>query len=223
MTREEFDLPLLIGGATTSQVHTAVKIAPHYAQTVYVPDASRSVTVVSKLLSDERGSYTDDVIAKYQQIRERHEGRKKQIRFHPLPEARRNKVRMDWPRYSPPVPQLVGIKSLIGIPCKERSANAWSPFFKAWELSGRYPQLLEDAKVGKEATDLHRNALALLERCVDEKLLEARGSLDFFPANSVEDDDIEVYTDESRSRFCSPSQPQTADPETAGPAQSLAE
>ncbi len=201
MTREGFDLPLLIGGATTSQVHTAVKIAPNYSHTVYVPDASRSVSVVSKLLSDERGRYTDEVNTKYQQIRERHEGRKKQIRFHPLQEARRNKVRIEWDSCSPPVPQLVGIKRFDRYSLKELIQHIdWSPFFKVWELSGRYPQILEDERVGKEATELHQNAQSLLQRIVDEELLEARGVIGFFPANSVEDDDIEVYTDESRSQ-----------------------
>ncbi|MCZ6484443.1 MAG: methionine synthase [Acidobacteria bacterium] len=201
MTREGFDLPLLIGGATTSQVHTAVKIAPNYSQTVYVPDASRSVSVVSKLLGDERGRYTKEVNAKYRQIRERHEERKKQIRFHPLEKARRNKIRIEWASYSPPVPQLVGIKRFDRYSLKELIQYIdWSPFFKVWELSGRYPQILEDERVGKEATELHQNAQSLLQRIVDEELLEARGVIGFFPANSVEDDDIEVYTDESRSQ-----------------------
>ena len=202
MKREGFEIPLLIGGATTSQVHTAVKIAPNYSKTVYVPDASRSVTVVSSLLSEElRSEYAKEVHARYQQIRERHEGRKKQIRFHPLPEARRNKIRIDWASYSPPLPRLVGIKTFDRYSLPELIHYIdWSPFFKVWELSGRFPQLLEDERVGEEATQLHQDAQSLLQRIVDEELLEASATIGLFPANTVGDDDIEVYTDESRSK-----------------------
>ena len=202
MTREGFDIPLLIGGATTSQVHTAVKIAPHYSNPViYVPDASRGVSVVSSLLSDQKGSYTEEVRSRYQQIREKHEAKRKQIRFHSLQESRRNRVRIEWESYSPPIPQTLGIRALSHYPLKELIPHIdWTPFFQVWELPGRFPQILEDKKVGEEARDLHQNAQLLLQRIVNEELLEASAVLGLFPANSVGDDDIEVYSDESRSQ-----------------------
>lgn len=202
MKREGFDIPLLIGGATTSQVHTAVKIAPHYGSpVVYVADASRSVSVVSSLLSDDRASYTEEVRARYQQIREKHEEKRKQIRFHSLQEARKNKVRIEWETYSPPIPQFLGIKALNHYPLQELLQYIdWSPFFKVWELPGRFPQILKDERVGEEARQLHQNAQLLLQRIVDAELLEADAAVGLFPANSVGDDDIEVYSDESRSQ-----------------------
>jgi 5-methyltetrahydrofolate--homocysteine methyltransferase len=201
MKREGLDTPLLIGGATTSQVHTAVKIAPHYdSPVVYVPDASRSVSVVSSLLSDEKASYAEEVRLRYQQIRGKHEDKRKQIRFHSLTQARKNRVRIEWEGYSPPVPQFQGIKALNHYPLKELIPYIdWSPFFKVWELPGRFPQILEDKKVGEEARQLLQNAERLLQRIVDEELLEAGAVLGLFPANSVGEDDIEVYGDESRS------------------------
>ena len=202
MTREGLDIPLLIGGATTSQVHTAVKIAPHYSNpVVYVPDASRGVSVVSSLLSDQKGSYTEEVRSRYQQIREKHEAKRKQIRFHSIQESRRNRVRIEWGSYSPPIPQTLGIRALSHYPLKELIPHIdWTPFFQVWELPGRFPQILEDKKVGEEARDLHQNAQLLLQRIVNEELLEASAVLGLFPANSVGDDDIEVYSDESRSQ-----------------------
>jgi len=202
MKREGFDIPLLIGGATTSQVHTAVKIAPHYSSPViYVPDASRGVSVVSSLLSDQKGSYTKEVRAGYQQIREKHEAKRKQIRFHSLQEACKNRVRIEWESYSPPIPQFLGIRALNHYPLQELIKHIdWTPFFQVWELPGRFPQILEDKKVGEEARELHQNAQLLLQRIVDEELLEAGAVLGLFPANSVGDDDIEVYSDESRSQ-----------------------
>jgi 5-methyltetrahydrofolate--homocysteine methyltransferase len=202
MKREGLDTPLLIGGATTSQVHTAVKIAPHTSgPVVYVPDASRSVSVVSSLLSDEKASYAEEVRLRYHQIREKHEDSRQQIRFYSLEEARKNKVRIEWESYSPPVPQFQGIKALNHYPLQELIPFIdWSPFFKVWEPPGRFPQILEDKKVGEEARLLHQNAERLLQRIVDEELLEASAALGLFPANSVGDDDIEVYSDESRSQ-----------------------
>ena len=202
MKREGLDIPLLIGGATTSQVHTAVKIAPHTSSpVVYVPDASRGVSVVSSLLSDQKGSYTEEVHARYQQIRQKHEAKRKQIRFHSLQEARKNRVRIEWESYSPPIPQSPGIRALNHYPLKELIQHIdWTPFFQVWELPGRFPQILEDKKVGEEARELHQNAQLLLQRIVDEELMEAAAVLGLFPANSVGDDDIEVYSDESRSQ-----------------------
>jgi 5-methyltetrahydrofolate--homocysteine methyltransferase len=201
MKREGLDLPLLIGGATTSQVHTAVKIAPHYDRTVYVPDASRGVAVVSRLLGDQREEYLREVRDQYRDISQKHQGRKEKIRFLSLAAARSNKIPIQWEDYTPPVPQLVGTQGFEEYPLEELIDYIdWSPFFKVWELSGRFPQILEDAKVGDQATELHQDARRLLQRIVDENLLRARASIGLFRANSVGDDDIEVYTDESRSQ-----------------------
>ena len=201
MKREGFDLPLLIGGATTSQIHTAVKIAPNYDRVVYVPDASRGVAVVTRLLGDEREKYLREVRDQYRDLSEKHKVRKEQIRFLPLAKARSNKVPIKWEGYTPPVPQLVGTKTFEEYPLEELIDYIdWAPFFKVWELAGRFPQILEDERVGKEATQLHQDAQRLLERIVDEDLLRAHASIGLFPANSVGDDDIEIYTDESRSQ-----------------------
>ncbi|TMR69057.1 vitamin B12 dependent-methionine synthase activation domain-containing protein, partial [Streptococcus pseudopneumoniae] len=168
---------------------------------VYVPDASRSVSVVSSLLSDEKAPYAEEVRLRYQQIREKHEDKRKQIRFHSLTQARKNRVRIEWEGYSSPVPQFQGIKALNHYPLAELIPYIdWSPFFKVWELPGRFPQILEDKKVGEEARQLHENAERFLQRIVEEELLEAAAVLGLFPANSVGDDDIEVYSDESRSQ-----------------------
>ena len=199
MKREGLDLPLLIGGATTSQVHTAVKIAPNYDRVVYVPDASRSVAVVSRLLGDKREKYAQEVRAQYHEISEKHQARKEQIRLIPLAEARSNKVPIEWEGYTPPVPQLLGTRAFQEYPLEELIEYIdWSPFFKVWELSGRFPQILGDEKVGEQATELYQNARALLKRIVNERLLGAAASIGIFPANSVGDDDIELYTDEAR-------------------------
>ena len=201
MKREGFDLPLLIGGATTSQVHTAVKIAPNYDQVVYVPDASRGVAVVSSLLGDQKEEYAQEIRDRYREIGEKHQGRKEQIRFLPLAQARDNRVPIEWEGYTPPVPQLAGTRIFEEYPLEELIDYIdWSPFFKAWELSGRFPQILDDEKVGEQATQLHDNAQDLLQRIVSEKLLEASASIGLFPANSTQDDDIEIYADESRSQ-----------------------
>ena len=192
MKREGLDIPLLIGGATTSQVHTAVKIAPHYSSPViYVPDASRGVSVVSSLLSDQKETYTEEVRARYQQIREKHEAKRKQIRFHSLQESRQNRVRIEWESYSPPIPQSPGIRALNHYPLKELIRHIdWTPFFQVWELPGRFPQILEDKKVGEEARDLYQNAQLLLQRIVDEELLEASAELGLCPADCVRENDL---------------------------------
>jgi 5-methyltetrahydrofolate--homocysteine methyltransferase len=159
------------------------------------------VSVVSSLLSDQKETYTEEVRARYQQIREKHEAKRKQIRFHSLQESRQNRVRIEWESYSPPIPQFLGIRALNHYSLKELIRHIdWTPFFQVWELPGRFPQILEDKKVGEEARDLYQNAQLLLQRIVDEDLLEASAVLGLFPANSVGDDDIEVYSDESRSK-----------------------
>ncbi len=182
MQREGFTIPLLIGGATTSRVHTAVKIAPNYAgPTVWVKDASRAVGVVSNLLSaEQREVYL-------RRLREEYE------------EVRRRKTSIDWRSYTPPVPRLLGVRAFDDYPLQELVRYIdWSPFFHAWELSGRYPDIFQDPQLGAEAKRLYDDAQRWLRRLIHERRLAARAVFGLFPANSVGDDDIEIYTDATR-------------------------
>jgi 5-methyltetrahydrofolate--homocysteine methyltransferase len=202
MQREGFHAPLLIGGATTSRVHTAVKIAPQYhGPTVHVLDASRSVGVVGALLSAERREpFADDVRAAYARLREEHEHRRERAPAVALEEARRRKHAADWPRYAPPRPRCAGETAFDSYPLEELARYVdWTPFFQVWELKGRYPAILDDPVVGEQARNLFRDAEALLDRIVRERLLSARGVVGLLPASTVVDDDVEVYTDEKRS------------------------
>ncbi|MBY0577896.1 MAG: methionine synthase [Burkholderiales bacterium] len=203
MEREGFTIPLLIGGATTSRVHTAVKIEPGYSgTTVYVTDASRAVGVCSNLLSDAlKDEYVAGIKADYEKVRQLHKGKKGQGPHHPLQEARRHGLKTDWEHYVPPVPACIGLKVLKDYPLEEIARCIdWTPFFQTWELAGRYPKILEDEVVGEEARKLFNDAKAMLGKIVSEKWLTANAVFGLFPANSVEGgDDIEIYTDESRS------------------------
>jgi 5-methyltetrahydrofolate--homocysteine methyltransferase len=196
MTREGFDLPLLIGGATTSKIHTAVKIEPNYSRgpVVHVVDASRAVGVVSKLLSDNsRESFAAEVAGEYAALREKHAGRRAVKRLRSLEEARRNRYPVDWTDYSPPAPVLLGRKIFDDYNLAEISRYIdWTPFFKTWDLSGRYPAILDDKVVGETARALFRDAQALLECMISEKWLTAKAVVGLYPANSV-GDDIELY------------------------------
>ena len=199
MQREGFTIPLLIGGATTSRVHTAVKIAPNYSGlTVYVPDASRAVGVCQSLLSAElRDGYASSVRADYERIRIQHQGKKGQALV-PLPRARANAFRTDWNACVPPAPKLLGRKLFRSYELAEIAGYIdWSPFFQTWDLAGSYPKILGDAEVGKVARSLLADARAMLERLIAEKWLTANGVIALLPAASV-GDDIEIYTDESR-------------------------
>ncbi len=199
MERQGFDIPLMIGGATTSRAHTAVKIEQNYhAPTVYVADASRSVGVVSALLSEgQKEGFVSDLKAEYAQVRERHKGRKAQVKQHNLADARRNKF--DSSQHEPVKPSFLGTQVIDSLDLKVLVPYIdWSPFFQTWELSGKYPAILQDEIVGKEATKLFADAKQMLQQIVDEKWLTAKAVIGFFPANSV-DDDIELYRDESRS------------------------
>ncbi len=203
MQREGFTIPLLIGGATTSRVHTAVKIAPHYqGTTVWVKDASRGVGVASNLLSDElRGEFIAKTQSEYAEVRARHAGKKSNVRMLPLAEARNNKTKIDWSAYTPPVPTFTGIKVFDNYPLAELADYIdWTPFFQTWELSGRYPDILKDPVVGDAATKLYADAQEMLQRILQEKLLRARAVIGLFPANSAAHDDIHVYTDDSRTQ-----------------------
>jgi 5-methyltetrahydrofolate--homocysteine methyltransferase len=200
MERLEIRLPLLIGGATTSRAHTAVKIAPNYSgPVVYVPDASRSVPAVQGLLSDSRDAYVAQVRADYEKIRAQHAQKAGPGPLHPIAEARRLGLQSDWRGYSPPRPHASGVTALRRYPLAELVEYIdWSPFFQAWELSGPYPRILQDAVVGAEARKLLAEAQEMLERIVREGWIEANGVFALHPAAQVGADDIEIYADEAR-------------------------
>lgn len=204
MQRLGFTIPLLIGGATTSRTHTAVKIEPKYkGPVVHVLDASRAVGVVSNLLSEQgdvSSNFILDVRAENNRIREQRVGREQVKQFLPIAEARKNKWTMDWSTYTPPVPEKIGIQEKIPFPLEELVPYIdWTPFFSSWELAGKYPDILTDAVVGEEATKLFVEAKAMLKKIVDEKWLEARAVWGIFPANQGAEDDIIIYTDEERT------------------------
>ncbi len=203
MQREGFTIPLLIGGATTSRVHTAVKIAPHYeGPVVWVPDASRAVGVCSSLLSDDlRTDYIQGVKDEYEKVRTQHKNKKGPSKILPIQDARANAFKPDWSNYQPPQPELLGIRTLNNYPLEKIVPFIdWTPFFQAWELAGRYPAILEDKVVGETASNLFRDAQTMLEKIVTQKWLSANAVVGLFPANSV-GDDIEIYTDESRNNI----------------------
>jgi 5-methyltetrahydrofolate--homocysteine methyltransferase len=202
MQREGFTIPLLIGGATTSRIHTAVRIAPAYGgPTVHVPDASRGVGVVSSLLSrDRREPFAAEVRAAYARLREEHAGRRADARLVALAEARRNKLALAWDGYRPPQPAVQGVR-VLELPLEALLETVdWTPFFAAWELKGRYPDLLDDPLAGGAARRLWGDAQRLLSRLVAGRRLRATAVLGLFPANAVGDDDIEVYADGGRRR-----------------------
>ncbi len=199
MQREGFTLPLLIGGATTSRLHTALRIAPAYqGAVVHVNDASRAVGVVGRLLSDSlRDDFVAEVADDYHRLRQSREDGGRRSRQLELAQARSRRTRLEWPA-RPPEPVETGPKSFDDYPLEDLVGHIdWTPFFHAWELPGRYPDLLSDPRTGKAASDLFRDAERLLQRMVDEKLLTARGVVGFFPANS-RGDNIEIYRDAGR-------------------------
>ena len=200
MERRGFSIPLLIGGATTSRTHTAVKIEPAYRRgpTVYVLDASRAVGVVSNLLTETQNDFVSDTRAEYVKVRESF-GRGPVKPRATLAEARANRFRIDWSGYAPPKPSFLGVRAFTGYDLKELADHIdWTPFFSSWELTGRYPQILEDEIVGEAARDLHGDALAMLDRIIVEGWFEARGVVGFWPANAV-GDDLALYADETRT------------------------
>nr|WP_235938173.1 methionine synthase [Endobacterium cereale] len=202
MQRQGFDIPLLIGGATTSRVHTAVKIHPGYdkGQTVYVTDASRAVGVVSNLLSEDgRETYVADIRAEYAKVAAAHaRSEADKVRL-PLSRARENAQKVDWDAYTPVKPQFFGTKVFESYDLAELAKYIdWTPFFQTWELKGRYPAILEDEKQGEAARQLYADAQAMLKKIIDENWFRPRAVIGFWPANTV-GDDIRVYTDESRT------------------------
>jgi len=202
MERTRFKLPLLIGGATTSRAHTAVKIAPNYSgPVVYVPDASRSVPVVQHLLSQKPEAYLAEVRADYERIRVQHRDKKGPGPLHTLGEARKRGHKTDWRNHVPPRPAKPGLTVLRRYPLAELVDYIdWGPFFQAWELSGPYPKILEDPVVGEAARKLFAEAQETLRRIVRENLIEANGVFALYPAAQVNDDDIQIYADEERRK-----------------------
>ncbi|HTH62399.1 MAG TPA: methionine synthase [Paraburkholderia sp.] len=194
-------IPLLIGGATTSRVHTAVKIAPNYeGPVVYVPDASRSVSVASNLLSDEGAAkYLAELKADYDRIRDQHANRKAQPLV-TLEEARANKTKIDWAHYTPVKPKFIGRRVFRNYDLNDLANYIdWGPFFQTWDLAGPYPAILNDEIVGESARRVFSDAKSMLARLIQGRWLTANGVIALLPANTVNDDDIEIYTDESRS------------------------
>ena len=201
MERLGFKLPLLIGGATTSRTHTAVKIEPNYSgPTVWVPDASRAVGVATSLSSEEqRAKYMEGVRADYVKVRAQHAAKtgQKSVR---LEAARANGVKIDWAGYRPPKPKQPGLMSLRNYPLEKLAPCIdWAPFFQTWDLAGKYPEILEDPVVGEAARNVFREGQAMLDRIVKGRWITASGVFGLWPANSV-GDDIEIYADEKRDR-----------------------
>jgi 5-methyltetrahydrofolate--homocysteine methyltransferase len=199
MEREGFKLPLLIGGATTSRAHTAVKIAPHYrSSTVHVLDASRAVGVVNSLLNEkQKAAFDAKTRAEYASLREQHAARTRDKKLLTLENARENRTAVDWSAYQPPKPELVGV--LVACPpiIDLRSYIDWSPFFHVWELRGRYPAIFDDPTIGKQARELFDDAQKLFDQIIAEDSFTARGIFGFWPANAA-GDDVDLFVDESR-------------------------
>ena len=203
MERLEFDLPLMIGGATTSKAHTAIKIEQHYTRnaTVHVLDASRSVSVASKLLSKtQREQFKAEIREEYQQVRARRANRTKKETFLSYENAVANRFQYDWSSYTPPKPNFLGTKTFNNYPLEELVPYIdWTPFFHSWELSGRYPKILQDEIIGEQAQQLFDDAQVMLKKIVDEKLFTAKAVIGFWPAAQSNFDDIAVYQDETRA------------------------
>ena len=194
-------LPLLIGGATCSRVHTAVKIAPHYSgPVVYVPDASRSVSVAQGLLGDGRNAYLTELRADYDRVRQQH-ANKKATPLWPLDKARANKWQPAWASYQPPQPKFIGKRTFKNFDLAEITRYIdWGPFFQTWDLSGAYPAILDDAVVGEQARRVLADAQAMLKKIIEGRWLTANGVVGLYPANQINDDDIALYTDETRTQ-----------------------
>jgi 5-methyltetrahydrofolate--homocysteine methyltransferase len=195
----ERQMPLLIGGATCSRVHTAVKIAPHYSgPVVYVPDASRSVGVAQGLLSEQAAKFINDLNADYAKVREQHAG-KKQTPMWTLAQARANKTPIDWSKGVPAAPKFIGRRVFKNYDLAEIAQYIdWGPFFQTWDLAGPFPAILDDAVVGEQARKVHADGLAMLQKIIDGRWVTANAVLGLYPANSVNDDDIALYADASR-------------------------
>ena len=202
MQREGFTMPLLIGGATTSKAHTAIKIAPHYqGPVVHVADASRAVGVASSLMSDSlKDAFVAEVAAEYRAVREARADRATKAPRQSLAAARANRAKIDFASTVPPVPTFTGVRTFDDVPLAELVERIdWTPFFQTWELAGHYPDILRDPRVGEAARDLFADAQAMLARVVAEQWLRARAVVGFWPANSDGDEDITLYADAART------------------------
>ncbi len=203
MQRQDFAVPLMIGGATTSKAHTAVKIEPKYSNdlTVYVPDASRSVAVATQLMGDKKASFTADRRSEYEQVRERVANRKPRNRELSYARSVENGPTHDWDNYTPPRPKFIGTRTFDDFPLQDLIETIdWTPFFITWELAGKYPKILEDKLIGEQARELFSDAQAMLKRIVDEKLLTAKATIGFWPAARINGDDIAIFSDEEKSQ-----------------------
>jgi len=190
-------IPIMIGGATTSRAHTAVKIAPEYKETVvHVNDASRAVTVASNLLQSEtKEGYVKAIREEYDKLRDGYLNRSRDKNFHSIEGARKNKLQLDWDNFTPVKPNFIGTKTIEVELCELVDFIDWTPFFQSWELYGKYPAILTDEVVGEQATSLFADAQEMLTQMISEKWLTAKGIFGIFPANTVNDDDIELITD----------------------------
>ena len=203
MERLEMDIPLIVGGATTSKVHTAVKIAPAYSgPVVHALDASVSVTIASLLLSDtDKATFVKNTNTEYERMRQARANRQSSREYLSMKDARTNKLQLDWADYDPPKPNFLGVKVFDDYALSEIAEYIdWTPFFSSWQLAGKYPAILSDEIVGEEATKLFVDAKEMLKKILSEKWLQAKAVIGIFPANTVNDDDIEVYFDESREK-----------------------
>ena len=198
MTRQGFETPLLIGGATTSVAHTAVRIAPEYdSGVIHVRDASRSVTMMSDLLGDDGQRVIEDTRSRYTKVREDRESRSKQIKLLTIEEARRRREKPDWQKSVQPAPRFTGLRIFDNYPLEDLIARIdWTPFFLTWEMRGTYPSILDSPTYGREARTLFRDARNLLEKMIEQSALTARAVIGFWPANAV-GDDVEVYSPSS--------------------------
>ena len=204
MQRRSLTIPLLIGGATTSKAHTAAKIAPEYDNraTVYVSDASRAVNVTAKLLAEEQQyeAYAAEISNEYALIKNRVEARREKRAFLALSDARGNATPIDWSSYQPPIPRDLGVHGITPTLAELVPYIDWTPFFMTWELAGRYPAILGDDVVGEAATQLFEDAESRLRWLIEDGRLGASGVYGFWPANRSCDDDITLFTDESRTQ-----------------------
>ncbi len=203
MERQNFKTPLIIGGATTSKTHTAVKIEQQYSgPVIHVLDASKAVGVASSLLSNKlKEKFISDTQQEYARLRETRGKRQSNKKYITYKQAKTNKLKIDWAVYSPPKPTFTGTKIYDNYSLEELTEYIdWTPFFSSWQLAGKYPAILEDEIVGQEAQKLYNDARSLLRRIIDEKWLTAKAVVGFFPANAVKDDDIELYHTNTRKQ-----------------------
>ena len=203
MDKLNIKIPIMIGGATTSRAHTAVKIAPEYKQTVvHVNDASRAVTVASNLLQAEtKEGYVKAIREEYDKLRDGYLNRSKDKNFHTIESARKNKLQLDWKNFTPVKPNFIGVKKVEVELSELVDFIDWTPFFNSWQLFGKYPAILTDEIVGEQATNLFLDAKNMLQKMVAEKWIDAKGILGIFPANTINDDDIELKIPKFKSQI----------------------